>query len=101
MIKKPGIPKRIVITFEYPEEPDPAHREKEFVLEGEDAATVEALIFRKENVPKFLKGHPNHDPDEVCKEMEQGRCMQGEPQEHAVAVVYANKVGKQCSPTAH
>ncbi len=99
MIKKPGIPKRIVITFEYPDETDPAHREKEFVLEGDEARAVEALIFRKENVEKHLANHPHHK--EICQAMEKGACAKGEPQEEAVAMITASGYKVQCSGYAH
>ncbi len=99
MIKKPGIPKRIVITFEYPDEDDPRAREHEMVLEGEEAAAVEALIFRKENVEALLKGHPDHE--KACRDMVSGRCKQGQPQENAVAILAAGKIRTQCSGATH
>ncbi len=99
MIKKPGVPKRIVITFEYPDETDPAHREKEFVLEGDEARAVEALVFRKENVEKHLKHHEKCE--EICQAMDKGSCSKGEPQEEALAMLTTSGYKVQCSSYAH
>lgn len=93
-MKKPGIPQKIVITFEYED-----GKTKDMVLDGDQARKLEALVFNKGNVKKHLSQHP--ELEKVLQAMEADPADGDQAQENAVAMIYPSSILANCSSAHH